>query len=160
MVRIEVVDHKDPRVALQIHAVLMPAYAQEAALLRTSEFPPLERTVEDVQSEGGRYLGAIDGDVIVGALRYEPDEEPGQMLIGSLVVHPTHQRRGIASALITEVLRMQDGEVFAVSTGAGNVPAIGLYRRFGFKEYRFGTIGPEALPLVKLRRALAPRAPH
>ena len=28
MVRIDVVDHKDPGVARQIHAVLLPAYAQ------------------------------------------------------------------------------------------------------------------------------------
>jgi len=153
MPRIDVIDHKDPGVARQIHAVLIPAYAQEAALLRTSSFPPLDRTVEDVQSEKGWYLGAVEDDVLVGALHYEPDEEPGQMLISSLVVHPEHQRQGIASALITEVLRMERREVFAVSTGAKNIPAIALYRRFGFKEYRFGTIGPEALPLVKLRRA-------
>ena len=158
MIRIEAVDHKDARVASQIHAVLMPAYAQEAALLRASDFPPLDRTAEDVQLEVGRYLAAVDADLIVGALRYEPDEEPGQMLIGSLVVLPTHQRQGIASALISELLRLQGQRVLAVSTGAGNAPAIGLYRRFGFKEYRFGTIGPEALPLVKLRRVPASRA--
>jgi ribosomal protein S18 acetylase RimI-like enzyme len=152
VVRIDVLDHKDPGVARQIHAVLVPAYAQEAALLRTGSFPPLDRTVEDVQSEEGRYLGAVEADVIVGALHYEPDEEPGQMLISTLVVHPKHQRQGIASALITEVLRMEHQEVFAVSTGAKNIPAVGLYRGFGFKEYRFGTIGPDALPLVKLRR--------
>jgi ribosomal protein S18 acetylase RimI-like enzyme len=152
MVRIDVLDHKDPGVARQIHAVLIPAYAQEAALLRTSNFPPLDRTVEDVQSEEGRYLGAVVGGVVVGALHYESDEEPGQVLIASLVVHPSHQRQGIASALITEALRIEDQEVFAVSTGVKNIPAIALYRGFGFKEYRFGTIGLEALPLVKLRR--------
>jgi hypothetical protein len=42
---------------------------------------------------------------------------------------------------------------FAVSTAAGNTPALALYQALGFVPYRYGVVDPEALPLVKLRRA-------
>jgi len=41
--------------------------------------------------------------------------------------------------------------IFSVSTGVKNAPALALYKEFGFVAYRYGTIGPEALELVKLR---------
>ena len=156
MVRIEPLNHRDIAVAQQIHAVLMLAYAQEAQLLRVKHFAPLERTPADVQADNEHYLGALRGEAIVGIVSFAPDEEPGQFLISSLVVHPGHQRQGIATALMREALRLGDGEAFAVSTGANNSPAIALYRGLGFIEYRFGTIGPESLPLVKLRRRVRP----
>ena len=47
----------------------------------------------------------------------------------------------------------------SVSTGASNTPALSLYKKLGFHEYRLGTIGPENLALVELRKpcALTPR---
>jgi ribosomal protein S18 acetylase RimI-like enzyme len=153
MVCIAPLDHRDPSVARQIHAVQRLAYAQEAALLRVRHFPPLDRTPEEIRSSEEFYLGALRDEAVVGALSFEPDEIPGQILISSLVVHPEHQRQGIARALVSELLRMKEQTVFVVSTGANNGPAIALYRSLGFTEYWFGTIGPDALPLVKLRRA-------
>jgi hypothetical protein len=47
----------------------------------------------------------------------------------------------------------QHGMAFAVSTAAGNTPALALYQALGFVPYRYGVVDPEALPLVKLRRA-------
>ena len=153
MVHVVPLDHRDIAVARQIHAVLMLAYAQEARLLRAEHFAPLDQTPEDVQASNAYFLGAVLDRVVVGALSFEPDEEPGQVLIASLVVHPEHQRRGIARALMVALLRMGEPEVFAVATGANNAPALALYRSLGFEQYRLGTVGPEALPLVKLRRA-------
>jgi ribosomal protein S18 acetylase RimI-like enzyme len=158
MVSIVPLDHHDFAVAEQIRAVHALAYAQEALLLGVTDFPPLRRTVEDIQSSAECYLGALRDGTIVGALSIAPDDELGQVLITSLVVHPDHQRNGIARSLMRELFRLGIQDVFAVCTAAANVPAIALYRGLGFTEYRFGTIGPEALPLVKLRRAACPNS--
>ena len=108
---------------------------------------------------------SFEHGALVGALGFAPDEEPGQFSVNSLVVHPDHQRRGIGRSLLLEALRLGDGEAFAVSTAAKNAPALALYTSHGFVAYRFGTIGPEALALVKLRRPAgqpshAPPASH
>ncbi len=154
--RIARLDHRNPATALRIHAVLMRAYAQEAALLQVRHFAPLARSVQDVQEDGDCYLGALapgDGaETLLGALAFAPDDEPGQFIVNSLVVHPDHQRRGIARALLLEALRLGGGHAFAVATATANAPALALYRSFGFAVYRQGSIGPEALALVKLRR--------
>ena len=146
------IDHRDAAVAQQIHAVLLPAYAQEARLLQAGDFPPLQRTVADIQAEDVFYLGASRGQTLLGALALGRDDEPDQLLITTLVVHPAHQRQGVAQALMAAVLRRGAGMVFAVSTGAANAPALALYRALGFVVYRHGTVGPDALALVKLRR--------
>lgn len=150
--RIEPLDHRELAVAICIHAVLKLAYAQEAALLQLRHFAPLDRTVEDIRSSQEFFLGALHGQELLGVLSIGPDDEPGQISIASLVVHPVHQRQGIARALMLEALRRGEGMVFSVSTGAQNAPALALYRGLGFVDYRWGTMGAEQLALVKLRR--------
>jgi ribosomal protein S18 acetylase RimI-like enzyme len=105
------------------------------------------------------HLGALRGEELLGAVSIGPDDEAGQLCITSLVVHPAHQRRGVGRALLAEVLRLGPTQVFAVSTGAANTPALALYREFGFVAYRHGTMGKESLPVVKLRRLPSGEAP-
>jgi aspartate racemase len=150
--RVVAIDHHDPAVAQRIHAVLVPAYAQEAALLQVKDFTPMRRTPQDIAAGREVYLGAWVGGALVGAIALEPDDEHEQILIGTLVVHPAQQRRGIARALLQAALKLAEEAVFAVSTGVRNAPALALYKSQGFVPYRRGSIGPEALPLVKLRR--------
>lgn len=157
MMHIEPLAHHELAVAQQIHAVLLLAHAQEARLLQVSDFVPMARTPEDIQASGDYFLGALRGDTLLGCLGLGPDDEPGQISIASLVVHPAHQRQGVARALMTEALRRGAGMVLSVATAAKNAPALALYRGLGFVEYRRGTLGPEALEIVKLRRA-APAA--
>ena len=151
--RIEMLDHRDLAVATAIHRVLTLAYAQEAELLQVRHFAPLARTPEDIQSSTEYHLGALRGQELIGALSVGPDDEPGQINIASLVVHPRFQRQGIGRSLVIEALRLGNGAAFSVSTGARNAPALALYRQLGFVVYRRGTLGPEAIELVKLRRA-------
>ncbi len=158
MIRIETLAHHELPVASEIHALLLLAYAQEARLLRATDAPPMGRTAQDIQASGDCFLGALRGDTLLGWVGLGPDDEPGQIGIASLVVHPAHQRQGVAAALLAEVLRRGAGHVFSVTTGAKNTPALTLYRRLGFSEYRRGTLGPDALEMVKLRRAVPAEA--
>ena len=158
---IQPLDHRQRAVAEQIHAVMRPAYAQEAQLLQVQQklqhFPPLETTVEDVQRSVEFHLGAWSGDSLQGVVSVGPDDEPDQLCIGMLVVHHLAQRQGIARALMQDALRRGAGMVYAVATGAANAPALALYRELGFVAYRQGSMGTAhmgsaQLALVKLRR--------
>jgi ribosomal protein S18 acetylase RimI-like enzyme len=149
---VTLLDHRDPLVAKQIHEVLLLAYAQEAELLKVKHFEPLERTASDILSSTDYYLGAFLGEQLAGSLSLGPDDEPAQITITSLVVHPSRQRQGIGRSLVLEAIRRANGAVLSVSTAANNAPALYLYRGFGFVEYRWGTVGLEQIPLIKLRR--------
>ena len=129
----------------------MLAYAQEAQTLQVKNIAQFDGTPEDIRTSRNFYLGALQDNDLVGLLCLGPDDEPQNVNITSLVVHPDHQRRGIGKLLISEALRRGSGMTFSVSTGANNAPALALYGRFGFVAYRHGVIGLEELPLVKLR---------
>ena len=150
---VEAINHRDAATAVHIHAVLMLASAQEAALLQTDHLPALAQTAADVQASVAFYLGAVCGDVLLGALSLGPDDEAGQINIASLVVHPAHQRQGVATALLAEALRRASGMVVCVATAAGNSPALALYRGCGFVDYRSGVLSDAGLQMIKLRRA-------
>ena len=150
--RIDPVDHRVPEIARQLHAVQMSAYAQEARLLGAVYFPPLERTVEEVQASAEGFVAAIVGGKIVGAISVLPDEEGMGVTIASLVVAPQFQRRGIGRALMAVVLQAHESEGLTVQTGVKNLPALALYQEVGFVELRRWLVGREPLELIKLRR--------
>jgi ribosomal protein S18 acetylase RimI-like enzyme len=158
--KVEILSHRQPAVATQIHAVLMLAYAQEAVLLGVKNLPPLEQTAADIQASDEFFLGSFQDQELRGVISVRPDDEQGQINIASLVVHPAHQRQGVARALLTDALQRAEAATFSVSTAAKNAPALALYQQFGFEAYRWGalqgTAGEEALALVKLRRAPPP----
>ncbi len=129
------------------------AYAQEAGLLQIEDFPPLAKTVDDIRASEDFHLGAWAGEQLAGVISIGPDDEPAQLCITALVVLPDRQRAGLGRALLQEALARGQGMAFAVSTAAGNTPALALYQALGFVPYRYGVVGPKALPLVKLRRA-------
>lgn len=150
---IQPLDHRQRAVAEQIQAVMRPAYAQEATLLQVHRFAPLDTTVDDLMRSVEFHLGAWSGEALLGVVSVGPDDEPDQLRIGMLVVHPAAQRQGIARALMQDALLRGAGMVFAVATGSANTPALALYRELGFVVYRHGSMGVEELALVKLRRA-------
>jgi ribosomal protein S18 acetylase RimI-like enzyme len=148
----EVLAHIDPAVAAEIHQVMAWAYAQEAQLLGVKHFAPLQETVQDIAQRKEWLLGLRLANLLAGVVSVGPDDEPQQLRIGSLVVRPQMQRRGIARLLMQTVLARGTGMVFSVSTAELNLPALALYESLGFVAYKRGTVGPEDLALVKLRR--------
>ena len=152
---VEHLNHRQRAVAEGIHSVQMAAYAQEAKLLEARDFPPLERTIEDIQSSDELFLGVVEDSEIVGAISLSPDEEPGAMNITSLVVAPHRQHQGIGRLLLAAALEQSGHAVLTVSTGAKNARALALYEQFGFSEYRRRRLGSELLEVIKLRRTRA-----
>jgi GNAT superfamily N-acetyltransferase len=152
MLLIERLDHRSASGAGQIHALMALAHAQEAAVLQVRDVEPFGRCRADIEASRECHLGAFRLDQLVGATAFGPDDEADQFLVSSLVVHPSHQRSGVGLALMREVLVLASGYTVAVTTGEKNLPALSLYLGLGFVAYRFGSVGPEALPLVKLRR--------
>lgn len=153
MLNIHPIDHRDPATAAQIHALLRLAQAQEAGQLGRIDLSGAPPPAEDIRSGLAYYLGAFDGDTFVGATSLAPDDEPGQISIALLCVAPTHQRQGIGRSLVAEALRRGETMAFCVSAAADNAAALALYRGLGFVAYREGTLGPDRLAMLKLRRA-------
>lgn len=152
MLRIDPIDHRDPGVARQIHALLQGARAQEAQQLGRHEPAGEAHAAADIQSSNAFYLGAFDDERFVGAASLAPDDEPGQISIALLCVAPAHQRLGIGRSLVAEALRRGESMAFCVSAAADNAAALALYRGLGFVAYRQGTLGPDRLAMLKLRR--------
>ena len=153
VLRVVQVNHRSSDTAQRIHRVQMLAYAQEAQLLGAIDFPPLRRTIEDIRTCQEDFIVAMVDDELVGAISVEPDSEGMGTNIASLVVVPAFQRRGVARALLAEVLRRYGAGTLTVQTGARNEPALSLYAQSGFVEVRRWFVGPEQLELVKLHRA-------
>lgn len=133
MIDIFLLDLSDRPTALRILEIQQAAYAIEAALIGSSDIPPLYETLEQLQQTSEKFYGAYADGVIGGAISYRLDAET--LDIYRLMVHPDYFRRGIASALLETVLSLHP-EVprCIVATGSLNEPAKSLYRRHGFAE--------------------------
>jgi ribosomal protein S18 acetylase RimI-like enzyme len=146
-------DASEAQAAIRLHALLTLAHAQEARWLAAgSAAPPPPVTLEALRSRRQFCIGAFDGDELVGALCIAADDEPDQIQIATLVVHPGHQRLGIARRLMREALQRGTGLAYSVITGAANQPALALYQGLGFVPYRHGLLDGSGIALVKLRR--------
>lgn len=152
MPSLRVIDHRSRAMAQRIHVVQMAAYAQEAALLGVVSFAPLDRTVDDLIGSPDRFIGAFDDDELAGVIAVGSDDEDDGETIDSLVVHPSQQRRGVGRTLLQEVIASARTSRITVQTAAGNLPALDLYQRFGFRVVRRWFDGPGVLELVKLQR--------
>ncbi len=81
----------------------------------------------------GTALCVRDGIRVVGALLYSPR----QHCLSWMAVAPEYRRRGVASALISEMLRcMPDGDISVTTFRVGDPKALAprsLYAKFGFE---------------------------
>jgi ribosomal protein S18 acetylase RimI-like enzyme len=142
-------DLPDASTAEAIRAVMAAAYAVEAALLGVEDFPPLRRTTADIVASGSRFLGVWSTDTLAAVAELERPE-PGRVDVASLVVLPSHFRRGLGGALVRFVLDAHPADDVTVSTSVRNQPALRLYASHGFVEDRRWTTG-DGSPMVTLR---------
>jgi len=134
--------------AEQLLALQRLAYAQEAALINYPALPPLRESLDDLMRCGETVLACWQAGDLLAALGYECDDEA--LTICRLVVHPAHQRQGLAARLLAAVLQAADGVPVQVCTAAANAPALALYRRAGFIPQRH-MLTPDGLALVLLQ---------
>lgn len=129
---IKSLSNKNISIAETIFSVFQASYSVEAKLLNASDFPPLKRPLEDYINCSTAFFGYYFGDELAGIV--EINETDQFTHINSLVVHPSHFRRGIGKSLMQFVLKEYNSKRFVVETGLGNRPAIKLYQSFDFKE--------------------------
>jgi ribosomal protein S18 acetylase RimI-like enzyme len=136
-------------VAKQIHAVSQAAYALEAERIGCAEFPPLRETLDKLRQCSDTFLVFQQAGRIVGALAFDGTSDP--VLITRLVVSPEHLRRGIATALLTELERRLPAVRLKVSTALANTAAVSLYERLGYSKAE--VTSAEGIALVRLIKA-------
>jgi ribosomal protein S18 acetylase RimI-like enzyme len=127
---IEKLKNSDLLMAEKIQIVFQASYKIEAKLLNATNFPPLQRTLENyIQSKTAFYGYSKNGELAAVA---EMNTDNDFILIRSLVVHPDFFRRGIAGKLIEFIFDTFESNLFIVETGLANGPATKLYEKYGF----------------------------
>jgi ribosomal protein S18 acetylase RimI-like enzyme len=113
----------------------VPAMADLVA--RTQPGPFAERTIEL-----GDYLGVRDGDGTLVAMAGERMHLPGYSEISAVCTDPTHQGRGLATALVLDLAARitARGDTPMLHVVASNENAIRLYLALGFEVRREGTV--------------------
>jgi ribosomal protein S18 acetylase RimI-like enzyme len=87
-----------------------------------------------LEKHGGTMLGAFEGDLLVGVAIYRPNLTEDMAQLAVLHVSKDHRRRGIATKLAAEVIRLAraDGvtQLYVSATPSGS--AVGFYQSQGF----------------------------
>ena len=115
-----------------IWKVFQLSYSVEARILNTENFPPLKRSIKNIQESNNNFFISEIEDVVNGVI--EIDEELESIHIQSLVVLPSEFRKGIASKMLDFILDLYKKNKITVETGVDNIPAVNLYLRFKFNE--------------------------
>ncbi len=125
-------NNKEKEVSESIYRVFQASYKVEAKILNADDFPPLKRTVQDFIDSNTEFFGYFQDTVLAAIV--EINNQIQFIHIQSFVVSPSHFRKGIGSKLMEFSLQNYDSTRFKVETGVENIPAINLYKKFGFKE--------------------------
>ena len=78
------------------------------------------------------WLVALDGEEVVGYVGSQTVLQEADMM--NVAVADSHRRRGIARALVEELIRQLDAYQLTLEVRASNAPAIALYEKMGFQQ--------------------------
>jgi GNAT superfamily N-acetyltransferase len=129
-----ILDNTDPEVANQIYNIFQNSYKIEAQLIGTLDFPPLFRSVKDIEISKTKFYGFTENKCLAAIL--EITIENKCLSIDSLTVAPNYFRKGIANKLVSYILEVTDFSDAIVETAVVNIPAIKLYKKHGFVEFK------------------------
>lgn len=132
---IERLSLQDHDMVEQLWSLQHVAYRLEAAAVGLKEYPPLPETFDSLRSSVGEdFYGEVSADgELLGAIVTTPAASPACLEISRLMIHPDHLRQGIGASLLKYVIdHHPDMRSFVVTAGTLNVPAVSLYRKFGF----------------------------
>ena len=128
------IDNSNEDVANNIFTVFQRSYKVEAQLIGTLEFPPLFRSAKDIENSTTHFYGFLENECLAAVIEIEIVDK--QLKIDSLTVDPAYFRQGIANKLINYVLTEINFTAAIVETAVVNTPAINLYQKHGFVEFK------------------------
>ena len=131
---IEKLEHSSTEIAHQIFNVFQHSYKVEAELIGTLEFPPLSRSAKNIESSNTQFYGFSENKGLTGVI--EIILVGKRLEINSLTVDPRYFRKGIANKLINYVIAKFNFTTAIVETAVVNTPAINLYKKHGFVEFK------------------------
>lgn len=129
---IQKLNHTNIDIARKIRNVFQVSYAVEADLLNAIDFPPLKRSLASFLKSKTDFYGYFQGHELAAVT--EIKNEHDNTHIQSLVVEPHYFRQGIGANLVSFIFKNYNATIVSVETGAANLPAISLYKKFGFNE--------------------------
>jgi ribosomal protein S18 acetylase RimI-like enzyme len=127
-------NNSNVEVANKIFTIFQSSYKIEAQLIGILAFPPLSRSAKDIENSATLFYGFSENEHLAAII--EIVIEGQHLKINSLTVDPHYFRKGIASKLINYVLEIIDFSEAIVETAVVNIPAINLYERHGFVEFK------------------------
>ncbi|MFT5756868.1 MAG: ribosomal protein S18 acetylase RimI-like enzyme [Alteromonadaceae bacterium] len=127
-------DHSNKDVANQIFTIFQRSYKVEAQLIGTLNFPPLLRSAIDIKNSPTQFYGLSENKCLAAVI--EITVENKHLAIDSLTVDPHYFRKGLADKLISYVLEVMYFSQAIVETAVVNIPAINLYKKHGFVEFK------------------------
>ncbi|ASM50234.1 hypothetical protein PESP_a2234 [Pseudoalteromonas espejiana DSM 9414] len=127
-------NNKNTEIANIIFAVFQKSYAIEAKLIDALNFPPLARKAKDIKKSKTTFYGFTENEYLAAVIEVSINNEC--LDICSLTVEPRYFKKGIASKLINYALKLDDISYARVETAIANTPAIKLYKKHGFEEFK------------------------
>jgi len=127
-------DNSNEDVAKQIFTIFQRSYKIEAQLIGTPDFPPLLRSAKDIENSKTQFYGFSENECLAAIIEIVIADK--RLDIYSLTVDPNYFRKGIANKLISYVLEVIDFSEAIVETAVVNIPAINLYKKHGFVEFK------------------------
>ena len=131
---IKKLDNSNTDVANKIFTIFQNSYKIEAELIGAVVFPPLLRSAKDIENSTTLFYGFSENDCLAAIIEIVIEDK--HLDINSLTVDPNYFKKGIASKLISNVLGITDFSKAIVETAVVNIPAINLYKKHGFVEFK------------------------
>lgn len=127
-------DNSSEYIAHQIFTVFQNSYKVEAQLIGTLSFPPLLRSTQNIKISKTQFYGFIESKNLAAVIEIVVADK--HLHIQSLTVNPLYFRKGIADKLIDYILDKFSFSEATVETAVANLPAINLYKKHGFVEFK------------------------
>jgi ribosomal protein S18 acetylase RimI-like enzyme len=141
VIEVRALDLVDADTLAALVRVQRASYRVEAELIGFDDLPPLRETPEELAAVRESFLGAFEGEELLGAVAFQRHRT--WVDIHRLVVDPRAFRRGVASRLLDALdEREADAGYTTVATGEKNAPAVALYEGRGFGRVGRTAVAP------------------